>query len=189
MCLYADLALHLCWNNLACRGDNIHHKSMRLTSTGHQDWNIGLRSSLDFVGITDGRDMRREYGCEMATKGKIAEKKPGVLVDSKFNIRLTTNNVPWRQRKPTKSWAALEEQCQQIKGGDGWYQWRTGEPHLECWMQFWSPQYRMDTWGIEWIQWRTKKIIKGLKHVREGKDEIWDCSMWGSSQQEAQQCA
>lgn len=122
-------------------------------------------------------------------ESEFAEKKPGVLVDSKFNIRLTTNNVPWRQRKPTKSWAALEEQCQQIKGGDGWYQWRTGEPHLECWMQFWSPQYRMDTWGIEWIQWRTKKIIKGLKHVREGKDEIWDCSMWGSSQQEAQQCA
>lgn len=77
MCLYADLALHLCWNNLACRGDNIHHKSMRLTSTGHQDWNIGLRSSLDSVGITDGRDMRREYGWEMATKGKIAEKKQG----------------------------------------------------------------------------------------------------------------
>ena len=41
-------------------------------------------------------------------------------------------------------------------------------PHLEYWVQFWSPQYKRGLDILERVQQRATKKIKGLKHMRKG---------------------
>jgi len=38
-------------------------------------------------------------------------------------------------------------------------------PHLESYIQLWSPQHRKDMELLEWVQRRVTKIIRGLEHL------------------------
>ena len=38
-------------------------------------------------------------------------------------------------------------------------------PHLECWVQFWAPQYKTDMDILEKVQWRATKMMERWKHL------------------------
>ena len=39
------------------------------------------------------------------------------------------------------------------------------KPHLRYCVQTWGTQYREDEKLLEWVQWRSTKMIRGLEHL------------------------
>jgi len=50
-------------------------------------------------------------------------------------------------------------------------------PHLESYIQLWSPQHRKDMGVLEWVQRRAMKIIRGLEYL-SSEDRLRDLGLF-----------
>ena len=93
----------------------------------------------------------------------LAEKDRVVLVDTKLSMSQQCDPVP---KKASGVLGCIRQSIASM--------WREVilplcsamvRPHLECWVQFWDPQYRRDMGLPEEVPPRAVKMIKGLEHL------------------------
>lgn len=103
-------------------------------------------------------------------KKSFAEKALRVLVDTRF-----TKSQKWAlTTKKTNSLPGWTRCCIASEGEDPSLLLSPGETHLVCWVQFWTYQYRRDLDILGWVERKTTKVIRALKHLTH--EESWDCS-------------
>ncbi|TRZ20132.1 hypothetical protein HGM15179_006987 [Zosterops borbonicus] len=88
------------------------------------------------------------------------EKDLVVLVDGKLNV---SQQCPGSQEGQPCPGGHQAQYDQLGKGGDCPLCSALGKPHLQCWEQFWAPQYRKDIKLLESVQMRGTKMVKGLE--------------------------
>ncbi|RMC07262.1 hypothetical protein DUI87_16719 [Hirundo rustica rustica] len=85
------------------------------------------------------------------------EQDQGVLVDGKLNI---SQQCPGSQEGHRCPGVHQAQHGQPGKGGDCP---DLGQPHLQCWGQFWVPQYKKDIKLLECVQRRATRMVKGAE--------------------------
>ncbi|KAK4827787.1 hypothetical protein QYF61_021740 [Mycteria americana] len=81
-----------------------------------------------------------------------------VLMDRKVN---KSQRCALAAKKASAILGHIGQCCQQVEGGDPSPLLSTGETLLECWVQFWAPQYKRDMDILERVQRRATKMVKG----------------------------
>ena len=139
-----------------------HTQPKQLSYTKDTKFFILLRSFTKGKVLHLGR--HNQYRLGSAWLGRsLAERDLKVLVDSKLNMsQQSTAAAP-------KANQILGCICRGITSRDGeviiLLHSALVKPHLECCVQFWSPQFKKDADRLERVQRRATKMIKGLKNL------------------------
>ncbi|KAK4823421.1 hypothetical protein QYF61_001876 [Mycteria americana] len=73
------------------------------------------------------------------------------------------------QKRTWGLWWTSKENCQQVEGGDPSPLSVLVRPHLECWVQFWTPLCKANMDILERVQQRAMKMINwSISHMRRG---------------------
>lgn len=97
-------------------------------------------------------------------EGSFAEKDPGVLMGADCSMN-------WQRALATKKANGITGHIRRSVAS------RSREvtlpfclalvrPHLECWVQVWTPQYRTDLDRLEGVEQRATKMLKGLEDLQ-----------------------
>jgi len=79
------------------------------------------------------------------------------------------SNMPLLQRRLLVSWAVLGKALPVGQEVILLLCLALVRPNLECCIQFWAPQYKIDMDILERLQLRAKKLMKGLEHLTYGE--------------------
>jgi len=66
-----------------------------------------------------------------------------------------------QQRKPKSPWATLAKTLPAYQRRSSF----SSSQHLECWVQFWAPQYKRHKGILELVQKKASRMITGLEHL------------------------